>query len=155
MCDLGQRDNLCNQAYFSLEGYCWSWVTDISVNDFTAFLSMERCKNSRSWEVSLKNICQPGFPGGRVPHSRPSPLNSFQGICRSETALLNDSFLWKWMERTLFTLYLLWYWKQNIWQFLDLTQWHFISQNFVETYWETLLKSSLWLLGKCLINWWW
>ena len=35
----------CSQAYISAEGYCQSRGTEISVNDFSAFLSRGRCKN--------------------------------------------------------------------------------------------------------------
>ena len=35
----------CSQAYISAEGYCQSGGREISVNDFSAFLSMGKCKN--------------------------------------------------------------------------------------------------------------
>ena len=36
---------MCSQAHILVEGYCKSRGMGLSVNDFSAFLSVGRCKN--------------------------------------------------------------------------------------------------------------
>ena len=44
---------VCNQAHILVENYCWSQGTVILVNDFSAFLSMGRCRKLGSQKSLL------------------------------------------------------------------------------------------------------
>lgn len=74
-----------NQAHSSVEGCCWSQRTDTLVNCFSAFLSIGRCKNTDSQNISPENIylkcCSASLPKHRVPHSW-SLLSSSQGVLK-------------------------------------------------------------------------
>ena len=68
----------CSQAHILVEGYCKSRGTGLSVNEFSAFLSVGRCKNLDLWNFLLKisnylRACFAVFPEHKVPHHWSSP----------------------------------------------------------------------------------
>ena len=71
---------MSDQAHIPVEG-CWlSRGTDISVNDFSAFLGMGRCKNLRTENFFLKiSNYKPFFPRAQSASFLTFALNSFRG----------------------------------------------------------------------------
>ena len=85
-----------NQAHFSVEGCCSSWETDVSINDFSAFLSMKSYKKSDSQNFLLKisnypKAYLPLFPENRVSHSWSPPCTPFRMCSRSKTTVIDDT----------------------------------------------------------------
>ena len=85
------------------EAHVWQKVVsshsrkaDVSVNDFSAFLDMRRCKKLGSSNLLLKIsedlLCQ-FFPEHRVPPSWSPPWTPFRGCWRSAAAVAHDLIL--------------------------------------------------------------